>query len=1372
MNISHNKKFNEGAIICCVLLFFLVFNETFSLFFNNKVNVKNPQNYNEKENYAEKIHLASINFSSQITAINTTYDINDFRFDISDEKTIHIAFSTSDLKLYYVNNSCTSNGTFNTPVLVTGPSSWLTYDIGVIRNEKVSLMFAKNTTTSYDVFVYTRSKITTPSILNITNILPPIHRHLSENLISIDTYDNITHFQISCEYIPSEPGDWSYYGNDIGGNYHIISQIPFGEFNYYNGFIACTRDDYVYTTMEVTNGFFTIVCNNTNGGVFSPTQTIGAPDYDGHNRITVDGNNILHGIVYGCQDYYGDKHGYYYSNDEGDGIMGPYERLDPLSGLNTGPDGWIEWDPNSNQVIYANAHNGIIKARYRNITGWSDFDTISTGGNYFKSTRIKAKPSFVVIAYLGNPDMDYDIFIRTNEFNKNSAPEIINIDFNPKSPITSDLITINANVIDNDLNLNTVKLWYKANTSLWQSKIMTYSGGSQYSGTIGPYGYNTYIKYYIEAEDSLGLMATYPIYAPTHFFKIEIGESDDPIWKRMLKDEILELKNEIRNSIEYSLELVSEMISTTINDSVDFTVGEIIGKIVNRLGRYAFGNIIDKIELQKYMDETGAPADQIEQYIDFFWELALDNPLVGGCIASLQTFLSGISKFLTDELHVTKAEIYDFLKTNDLVENILHIQSSLNQLEQEYINLVNWLNGIPNDLPSFDIESILGIIESIRTNIHQGIKGSISHIITHNGSIYPTSSIHNIKAQFDMVHLGLEIGTQVEQIIDVISKISLAVSIITTATGVGASVGAVAGTVHAATEVASGIVKVVKIGAIIAEVADSIISILELKNQLENYPIILKKAVSFIQDNYITPIDFENMSIQIVDVNSPNIVLGSVGSGSISIKNTGTLGGNLVVAVTIRAPDNTPLHRYYMSEYLNPDETFVFNTYYFGHPSDFFGLLPYTIEFKCYLHGKYLALEKSQFYVGLASIIDAASNLIVNAGSFLIEFGTNAWTQITTSLGDVWTTITGGDAQSNVDLRLWDENKTTLLVGLNYTTNEMVNLINADYSGPSANPEYIRIPDPDGTNYSLEIVGVDLPFEENTSVIYINTEQRNATLGAPIQINESNFFYDGQSGNLTIGLPINEAGGQNNLTGLKINSTNLSFSGKVLNLLSDISDINLTAGETKLLLLNYSYTSDIIEGNYTGTIMIWNGTTLMHEIPITIEMLNESNLKNLEFPEIPIIGTPIPSTAIEGKDATITVTVVDDKEIDKVFLLYSTDALKSWKIVEMSPSGGNKFIGTIPMQPAFIVVYYQIYAFDNESLMKIEDNDGLYYSLTFQEAPEEGPSEGAPPSSVLIIIIISAIAAVAIVIVIFIKYKILPERAIRQRVKVNLNKKS
>ena len=93
-------------------------------------------------------------------------------------------------------------------------------------------------------------------------------------------------------------------------------------------------------------------------------------------------------------------------------------------------------------------------------------------------------------------------------------------------------------------------------------------------------------------------------------------------------------------------------------------------------------------------------------------------------------------------------------------------------------------------------------------------------------------------------------------------------------------------------------------------------------------------------------------------------------------------------------------------------------------------------------------------------------------------------------------------------------------MGYDYSTNETVNLIGAEYSGPGANPEYIRILNPNGINYSLEIVGVDLAYPQNTTVAYMNTEERNATVGVLNQINMTKYFDPGESGNLTAVIPL------------------------------------------------------------------------------------------------------------------------------------------------------------------------------------------------------------------------------------------------------------
>ena len=55
----------------------------------------------------------------------------------------------------------------------------------------------------------------------------------------------------------------------------------------------------------------------------------------------------------------------------------------------------------------------------------------------------------------------------------------------------------------------------------------------------------------------------------------------------------------------------------------------------------------------------------------------------------------------------------------------------------------------------------------------------------------------------------------------------------------------------------------------------------------------------------------------------------------------------------------------------------------------------------------------------------------------------------------------------------------------------------------------------------------------------------------------------------------------------------------------------------------------------------------------------------------------------------------------------------------MNNQGEIVSINWIPGQKAGDIIYFKIYAIDNESHISMKDNNGFYFSLTYQE-PQEG----------------------------------------------------
>ena len=935
------------------------------------------------------------------------------------------------------------------------------------------------------------------------------------------------------------------------------------------------------------------------------------------------------------------------------------------------------------------------------------------------------------------------------------SPEISNVVDNPKSPNSTDVLTISADVFDQNGDLDTILLYYKINFGSWQYKLMNSGGGDSYSTTIGPYSENTVIKYYIYANDSLNNEKKMPTYAPTHYYEIKIGELADPAWKKSLRESITSLKQNIDQSIQQSILFLSEMIATTINDSLDYGIGFIIGKIVDGLGRGLFAGKLAQTDKDFYNAMRGSSSEEIDAFIDMIWHLVKENPEWVVALTTAELLFDDIADFLTSGIFTNTNQISTFLKYNELVEAVIHYQEIQDEINLLLSNFLSWLNSLPNEVPNFDLVLVLGIIESINHNIELGMEGNASSFALPDGTSFPTPQMVNLKRCFDVLHFSLDITNTFDYIVDIISIVSGALTVI------GGPIVAVSGPILGVSKVAGGILKFVKLGFIIAEVTNCFIALMDFKEQLENFREILTRSIEFIQDNYNTPINYDEIKIEIIDIKTPNqwpSLTNEAANGTITIKNTGTEDTNVVIATTIRTPDNQPLYRYYYSIFLTAGQEQTLDTYYFGHESDLFGFSPYSIEFKVFAQGKYMTIKRDFFYVGLSAILNDTANRIIDFGNFLIEQGETIWTDITTAIDDFWTTIWGGDAQSDVDLRLWNENRSIMLVGYNYTLNETVNLIGADYSGSNANPEYIRISNPTGTNYSLEIVGVDLPYQENTTVSYMNTGRRNATLGVQNQIKMTRYFFPGNNGSITAFIPIMESSYQNNLTNLKINSTDLSYSGNFLSSLSEISNVNLSSGEVLFLLLNYSYFFNVIEGNYTGKIKIWNGTSLLREINLTVNILDVSRLQNINLDYLPNIGLPtIPTaTPIAGTNVLIKVIITDDNIIDKVYILYSINS-NSWITAEMSETGTNEYSFLITGQAVGTMVQFLIYAFNNESYMQLSDNNGQYYSLVFMSASADPGDEF--DLIIIIIIIMTPIGIVAAVSVLFLRHrKIIKER--------------
>ncbi|MFX0139948.1 MAG: hypothetical protein ACFFDN_40275 [Candidatus Hodarchaeota archaeon] len=746
--------------------------------------------------------------------------------------------------------------------------------------------------------------------------------------------------------------------------------------------------------------------------------------------------------------------------------------------------------------------------------------------------------------------------------------------------------------------------------------------------------------------------------------------------------------------------------------AIKFLFEQLIDVLIGRITYKIFMQTTGKLV---YLRNLGISEDMLDACVDFYRGQSFTHNFLFYLIDIIfdQSF-SSISE--------GKSIIYEILATNKFLGGELtKFQETLENIEQIFRNFETWLDNLPDDIPGFQIKTINDIIQSITTKITKAYEGKVDNIVTPY-NIYPVSSAFNFLLMFNLIHNTLRAEQILEGAVDLYSMFTGTASIVSFLRG-GVIEAALWGILTLGGLALKSALQIFEFGLIIGQFVITVFILSDIIYQAINYQLIFLDIIDFITNNAEQPINFNDMKIDIISLESPNEyhLFESIEYGSLTVKNTGTVDGNVIVSVNILTSDLKTVDRYYLYQYILAGEEFTFTTAYYGRTSDYFGFEPYIIEFAVYMNGKCFGLANDVFFVGVLETLNNMANQIIDTSSLILEQGSNVWDIIITRMGDLWTTIWGGKAASNIDVRLWNEDRTTLLVGYDYSTHEIVNLIGANYSGPEFNPEYIRIPFPNGTTYYVELIGVDLPYSEETYLFYMNTGVRSAIIGHPLEVNKTLYIDDEDYGNFTIHFPIIELGGQKAIESLVLNCTSLQYLGNDINPTFNKINISLNAGEYKYLSLNFSYSSKLVEGNYTGLIMLFNETTLMVEIPVYIQVINRTILYALKEEGAPQISDPIISNTspMEFTNVKITVNVKDDTELQSIYLFYFVNNFSTWTSIKLEFDGNDIYSGFLPGQKAGDSIYFKIYAVDNETHISINDNNGNFYSLTFQEFHEQ-----------------------------------------------------
>lgn len=103
-------------------------------------------------------------------------------------------------------------------------------------------------------------------------------------------------------------------------------------------------------------------------------------------------------------------------------------------------------------------------------------------------------------------------------------PLITNVTPNPWSPLSSQPITVTANIVDPNGTISSATLFYRNEGALsYSSTAMSPIGGGDYSAIIPTPHSAPHVEYYISATDNSAVTATFPGNAPTSALQVAVG---------------------------------------------------------------------------------------------------------------------------------------------------------------------------------------------------------------------------------------------------------------------------------------------------------------------------------------------------------------------------------------------------------------------------------------------------------------------------------------------------------------------------------------------------------------------------------------------------------------------------------------------------------------------------------------------------------------------------------------------------------------------------------------------------------------------------------------------------------------------------------
>jgi hypothetical protein len=270
------------------------------------------------------------------------------------------------------------------------------------------------------------------------------------------------------------------------------------------------NDEYVNSELQITGGSKNVlIANNTVWNLHDSFEV-----YD-HENITIVGNHVTTDVL-----------GFY---------IKPSNTSAPTDVYiinNTQIGGSVSTQITDGLIIGGNTFIDTIPIHIRNCTNTVFTDNILRNSTILNADSVNtsidgntvfAEPGLEWLGSWGNStsimgeNMVYIV--------EDDAPKITRIKANPENPFDNETITIVAEVTD-ETGVQYVRLYYRVDDGSWNEMDMQYISGDSYGASIGPYGNNTEVHFYVSAVDAsvnenLGVKDNYGDYFSIHILVFE-----------------------------------------------------------------------------------------------------------------------------------------------------------------------------------------------------------------------------------------------------------------------------------------------------------------------------------------------------------------------------------------------------------------------------------------------------------------------------------------------------------------------------------------------------------------------------------------------------------------------------------------------------------------------------------------------------------------------------------------------------------------------------------------------------------------------------------------------------------------------------------